>query len=256
MPQLACRALSVKGKVSLVGVPHPLTTGAALDGLAWLEVEKDAELSVRHVTSARELRIVGPALVLPCSDGEEQVLVVRGRVVTSAGPGARPGAQVLIASPFGEIRYGNAQLDVRVSAVKAEAKAESGEAWVEPAKGAHRTGPEHLEKAKQKATLSGKTDAQTLVDECREAASDAARRARAVLAPAAPADAASDGGALGERARAHVEARQRARGACAVARAAVRRSESTKDRDRQEMLIRRAESLWRAVPRREPAPPR
>ena len=255
-PQIACRALTVKGKVTAPGAPHPLVNGAPLDGLTWLELAPGAKLALRHTKSARELELSGPALVLPCAGGEEEVLLTRGSVKTSPGPGARPGAEVLIASPFGAFRYGNAQLEVQVNATSAKVKAISGEAWVELAKGARRVGPEHLQSSKDSVTLSGKPEADKLVDACRSAADVAAKRARELLGGGPAGDGGADGGTLGERARAHVEARQAARWACAVASAAVRRAESSPERDRQEMLIRRAESLWKAVPRREPATPR
>ena len=79
-PQIACRALTVKGKVTAPGAPHPLVNGAPLDGLTWLELAPGAKLALRHTKSARELELSGPALVLPCAGGEEEVLLTRGKI--------------------------------------------------------------------------------------------------------------------------------------------------------------------------------
>ncbi len=65
-----------------------------------------ASISLRHTQTTREFKLIGPASVLPCRAGSEQLLLAAGQLTTSANLGVRPGAEVLIATPQGTIRYG------------------------------------------------------------------------------------------------------------------------------------------------------
>jgi hypothetical protein len=238
-PQAACRAIRVDGTVRVRG-GSALTTGAALDGRSWVELDERARLGLRHSRTGRELVVEGPSLILPCRGGEEEFLLAEGFVTTSRGQGARPGAEVLIATPFASMAYGDAKLEVRASGRQVVIASKGGEARIEPARGATLRGERQL-RARAQATVSALPDVSALIAACEREAERAEGLARAVLA-------AADGGeTLGERAARHVEARQKARSACAVAAtAAATRPES----ERAEAGVRTiaADRRWKAVP--------
>jgi hypothetical protein len=235
-----CRALAVTGKV-LAG-DQPVAVGTAVDGKTWLLLEKGASVSFRHSVSAREVTLVGPAQALPCFEGEEDFLLGSGQLRSSAGPGARPGAQVTVYTPFGTFSYGDARIDVQTSKSQAELAVTQGEAWATPIAGATRTGPDVVRAPKGKATLRGAPKPAALVADCEKQAGVAEGLASQVLHPTPGPDA----GTLGERAAAHMGARRAARGACWCARAAVALAPDASRRDLAKRLDR-AEQQWRAI---------
>jgi hypothetical protein len=228
-------------------VDAALKPGALLKGAKWVELPAGARISVRHAASARELSFEGPARAVICRNGEEQVLLAEGRVSASAGPGARPGAEVLIATPWGLVRYGDATIEVRTSGRRTEVTVRGGEAWLEPAKGATLRGGGKLVPGK-KATLTGPpaVTPQSSVAACAQAAAAARDSAAALLEPASGA---ADAGSLGARAAAQVRNRRAARYACAIAAAAIGQLKDP-DRERLGTELERSERLWRAMPRR------
>lgn len=244
--RLFCRAISVKGPVAVSG-GKALENHARIDGSRWLDLGKKAVVDVRHSLSAREFQLHGPGHAVVCPGGAEQILLAEGEVVTTNGPGARPGAEAMIATPFGTVTYGDARLTATLSGKKLVVSVHSGVAWVRPAPGAKRDGPEKVQ-PKQKATLqlSGPLDTKKLVSLCRQAAEETARRARAVIHKPA----AKDAGSLGERAAAHVRARKAARQVCATAEAAAGRTSDPTERKRLWGELERSGKLWQAVPRR------
>ncbi len=244
--RLFCRALTVKGSVSVAG-GKPLKSGSPIDGSRWLELGKDAVVDVRHSLSAREFQLHGPGRAVVCPGGAERILLASGEVVTTNGPGARPGAEAMIATPFGTVTYGDARLVARLTDKQLEVTVRSGAAWVDPAPGSKRNGPERVD-PKQKTTLeaSAQLDTDKLVSLCRKDAEETARRARAVIDKPT----AKDAGTLGERAAAHVRARKAARRACATAEAAVGRVEDPARRKKLWGELERSGQLWRAVPQR------
>lgn len=242
-PIPACRVLAVEGKARVSGAP--VVARMPLDGRSVLTLERDASVSVRHSITTREFELKGPGRFLPCVQSEEHVLVATGQLTTTPGPGARPGAEVLVATPLGVLRYGNGQLHVDAAAEKVVVRAQSGDGWLTPSEGAARRGPEHVVSPKGTATLLKRPADADLVKACQASAALAASRAVALLRPPGP-----DAGpsTLGDRAAAHVQARQAARAACFSAQAALMGAPETKENARLEMQIRRAEALWKAVP--------
>src|SRR5882724_153571 len=130
LPKGACRALLVSGKVTVDGAL--IVTGSLLDGEHWVELESGSSAALRHTLTSREFRLIGPAKVLPCRAGAEQLLLAKGQLSTSANLGVRPGTEVLIASPLGTVHYGDAALDVELSTQGLLVRVKQGEAWVEP----------------------------------------------------------------------------------------------------------------------------
>jgi hypothetical protein len=237
---LGCRAMKSSGEVKLEDGTL-LEPKATLDGKAWLELGDGSELWLKHTASGRELSLKGPALVRPCSGGREELVVAHGRVVTSTGTGARPGAEVLIASPAGAVRYGNAELEFESRGGKLTVQVRTGEAWIEPADPARKLKTNPL-RAKDKLSLPRKLAVQALLEHCQKLAEAAQASAGRVLAPA------PDAGNLGERAAVQVRDRRAARAACSIAAAATGQVADRAERERLWRLVERSEALWQGVP--------
>ena len=231
----ACRAKSLKGKATLRTSPdeppRPLVQGDLLPEEARLELAPDTELSLQATVSTREIALRGPAALVACPGGEEEVRVAFGTISGFPGVGVRPGADVWIATPLGVVRFSDAQLDVVVAGPAAEhleVKIAGGKATFMAALGVHLQGLTDAGTLDEIVVPSGSTFSvdrpptplpkllRDLVGACRTEA-EAAREAGVRVLEAG---AATDPGQLGQRAFAHVRARQRARAACEVARAA------------------------------------
>jgi hypothetical protein len=218
--------------------------GLGLPGSQFIDLEKGSSVVVRHGVSTREVEFVGPARAMPCVDGDESVLLARGQVRSVAGPGARPGVQVLIAHPWGSVSFGNAQVDVTVDDKGAKVTVNSGEAWLTTAPDSKLRGPAHLTKGRQKATFTGTVSAEALVKACETAATAARDKAKAVLKSPGP-----DAGPLGTRAASHLEARQAARAICFSAGASVGLVADPPERARLSQMLKSANTRWNSVPK-------
>jgi hypothetical protein len=130
-PANGCRAIAVHGNVTTAD-GTPLALNASLGGTGMLTLAPDASVAVKHTETARELVFSGPGRVLPCERGEERFLLAEGRAQTATWAGARPGAEVLVATPLGAIRYGDAKLDLHVDVRGLTVVSEIGDAWVVP----------------------------------------------------------------------------------------------------------------------------
>jgi hypothetical protein len=243
----SCVALVVNGSVksgSLQLVPQ-----ARLDTSGFIDLGAAARIVVKHTKSGRELTLEGPARAELCRGGEEQVLLASGRFKSTTGVGARPGAEVWVATPAGLIRYGDAELDVKADGKRVTLSVVSGDAWVEPAHGSTLKGASHVV-PKNTASLSrgGASTTASLVSHCEESADAAASAAQRVLGGL---DGGADAGSLGERAAAQVHARRAARAACASAGAAVGQVKDQEEHERLAARIDRANRLWRLVPPRK-----
>ncbi|MET0790860.1 MAG: hypothetical protein ABW061_05015 [Polyangiaceae bacterium] len=245
-----CRALDVTGRATLDGAP--LATNAFLNGEQWVELEAGASVSLRHTQTTREFKLIGPGRVLPCRAGAEQLLLAVGQLTTSANLGVRPGAEVLIATPLGTIRYGDAALDVEVGDKGQRVRVKQGAAWVEP----QAQGKPHFENPVRngsEARLPARhTPIRELISACQAAAGEASKSAQHVLER----DPDAGAGSLGERAAAHMRERGKARMACAIAAAALGTSSAPgSDQSERQSLsatVAHADELWQSVPRAIP----
>jgi hypothetical protein len=238
-----CRAITISGDVE--ADHHKLMQNSDVSGERWLEIKEGARLVVKHAGNGREYSFTGPARVVPCRRGEEQVLIDHGTFESASGPGARPGAELLLATPLGSVRYADATTRIVVEPTKVKIDLSTGSAAVLPATDARRTGPETVRGPKGTATLSASRAPrpEVLVEACSRAAEVAEQGARAVL-DRGP----SDAGTLGQRAAAQARARAQARMACAVAFAAAGLVEIAADRQAMTRRLRELESRWLAVP--------
>jgi hypothetical protein len=234
-----CRAILVRGVVRPDdGVP--LSQGHVIDGTHWLTLDGGAALTVKDRTSGREYRVTGPAEVRLCREGQEEVLLRAGSFESAGGPGVRPGALVLVATPHGLLTYGDGQLRLVVTGQKSEASAIAGVGQLEAPTGERLAvqagaGPAAL-KANPRFGLAES------LKRCRELAESAADTAKALLSVPLPrAD-------LGPKAGKHVRERQMARGACAVALTLARGLGDSEEQRRALQTIGALDSLWRAIP--------
>jgi hypothetical protein len=226
-----------------------VVTGDLLDRPLWLTVAPGAELAVKHTDTTRELVFHGPATLLPCERGEERFLVIRGRAVTAASAGARPGAEVLIGTPIGAVTYGDGKLDVRVESDHLSVRADVGDASIfgtdaPPADGAGEPGKK-VPTGKSDDLKAAALDVKALVATCDASATASEARGREVL---------GSGSALplGVRAAAHARARKAARIHCAIAEAALGTLENGEKHDDLARVVSRAEARWRGLPSLRP----
>jgi hypothetical protein len=238
----ACRALTVTGLATVDGVP--LASAGLVDGAHWVELAAGASIALRHTQTSREFKLTGPAHVLPCRDGSEQILLADGQLSTSASLGVRPGAEVLIATPEGVVRYGDAALDLEFSEKGLRLRVKQGEAWLE-AEEQHKPRFENPIRSGAEARLPRtRPKAQSLVDACRVAAETADASARRVLGGKDP----GEGETLGARAASHMRERSKARTTCAIAAAAAFTERDPAIRQRLSRAVAHADELWQSVP--------
>ena len=104
--------MAVSGVASAGGAS--LKKGELLAGERWLELAPGASVRLKHTASGREVGFDGPGRLLPCVSGEEDLVVGLGTLHIQAHSGVRPGAQVVVGTPFGSVRYVDAQATLRV----------------------------------------------------------------------------------------------------------------------------------------------
>jgi hypothetical protein len=239
----ACRAIQVKGTVT-DEAGKVISTSAAVDGTGWLDMGDKVTLAVEHILTTREVVFIGPGRVLPCVAGEERFYLVRGGARTSIGSGSRPGAEVLVATPYGAVRYGDARLEIKVGSGTVDVRSDAGDAWFESSNAdGSSIADEKIPAGKLLSRKGLSVDVKALLGTCEAAAKTAEARARAVLNPGAT-DRATP---LGTRAADHVRARRAARFACDIARAALGTLQNG-DRDAMSQALGSSEARFRGLP--------
>jgi hypothetical protein len=238
-----CRALRVEGEATVGAAP--LASGAEVDGSEWVTLAKGASVTLKHAASGREIALAGPALFRACRRGREQVLLAQGKVTVGSGMGARPGAEVLIATPVAGVRYGDAEFSLVLDEKRLTVEVRSGQVDVDPAlpPAAGAKPPKSPLHAKDKLSVPlGKPDVPDLMARCRAAAEAAESSARRVGDKTAPEP-------LGERAQVHVRARRTARAACTIAAAATGLVADPSTAAGLWAEAARWEGLWETIPR-------
>lgn len=237
-----CRALRVEGDAKLGDAV--LVPGSELDGSDWVRLGKGASLTLKHASSGRELSLAGPAIFRACRRGREQVLLAAGKVTVGTGMGARPGAEVLIATPVAGVRYADAEFSLSLDEKRLSVEVRAGQVEVDPAGplGPSSKAPKSPLHGKDKLVIPlGKPDVGALMTRCKdsaEAAESSARRVadRSLSEP------------LGERAQAHVRARKAARAACTIAAAATGLVADPSAAAGLWAEAERWEGLWESIP--------
>lgn len=239
-----CRALKVTGEVTKDG-GAPLKRGEEVDGKHWLSLKEGASVVIRHAHSAREYALDGPGRARPCHRGDEEVLLASGGFKATSGSGARPGAFVTVATPWGTLRYGNADATVRATSQGAEIQVTSGTLWVDAAHGARLIGDPKLTGPKAKASLkaSDSISRDALVSACEVDAKAAEDKAEALLQGRGQPG-------FGAAAAEHVRLRSAARRSCQVAQAALGLAVEPGEAAALEKRLDTANQRWQRVPLR------
>jgi hypothetical protein len=210
--------------------------GTVFEGRSFIELGP-GEIVLRHAATTRELSLKGPGRFLPCFLGTETVLVARGSVKTTAGAGARAGAEVVLATPFGTLHFADAALEARVAERELDIRIENGVVTLVPATGkpsADAGTTDLVLGPKSKKRLSSEVDVKLLLERCGEAS-----RPLGTAPPTAP----SARSELGKWSVEQLKARQTARWACATARAATGRAEEP-ERTRLSREIESIDRVW------------
>ena len=221
----------------------PLRPGELFDGAAWLDFAEGASATFRHAESTREWTFVGPGRMRPCRGGDEQIAIASGRLKTSTGAGARPGAEVLVFTPHGVLRYGDATLDLTVDQRRLSVLPKIGQVWLETLEGktaelALPLGKAHVATSKRPASLEQR---------CEALAQRASELGTALTSGA------KSGPELSSRAVEHMKARREARFACGAGESFAAGLEPP---ERGRLLDRLAEleQRYRAFPKNQAAP--
>jgi hypothetical protein len=214
------------------------------DGAAWLSFGAGASATFRHAETAREWTLIGPGRMRPCRGGEEQVAIASGRLRTTTGAGARPGAEVLVFTPHGVLRYGDASLELTVERRELRTLAKGGQVWLETLEG--KAAVLSLPLGKPQST-KGKRPPASLEQRCETLAQRASEVGGALTSVP------SAGPGLSARAVEHLRARRDARFACGAAEAFAGGLEPP-ERGRLLDRLVELERLYRELPRRPTAP--
>lgn len=248
---LPCRAIAVIGKITDADGGTSLSLGGQLTDSV-LTLDDGAKMTVKSPQSGREMTLEGPGAVRACVAGDPEHWLLRGGFSAMPGTGERPGAEEWIVTPFGIIRFASALVKIHVEKDRVTVRIGNGSASV--------YGPRVLVGEKDGGAAeagvvvepSGWTDAtpmmpldllspgppKGLVDTC----AGLAKQARELGAHIAQPDA-----NLADLAPKHVEARRKARAACALARAAALHEAG---RGGDKALLSRAEAAdaeWRII---------
>jgi len=218
-----------------------LRVGDTVDGTP-LELAAGARLHLVHGASARAWSLEGPARLLPCEAGAEELVLARGTLRAEPGSGVRPGAEVWIGTPYGAVRYAEAGATLDVGERQLAVRVSAGRMWFSPLGGAESQARPLTASATFPASPYRLSLARAL-EHCGRDASAAEEQARGLLGTSPR--------PLGERAAEHVRARQRAHASCVSARATA--LAATPDDARAALELARRDDAWRGVPER-PAP--
>jgi hypothetical protein len=235
--------MRVTGDVRRAGAP--LAAGARLDGPPALELAPKATLHLVHTSSTRQWVVSGPARLVACAGGAEELSLARGSLRVAPGAGVRPGAEVWIGTPFGSLRYADAQAEISADARALTLRIASGEVWFAPLGGSTNEEQRLAPGSTRLEAAPYRLPSERAIERCGRDAELAQSRAQALLGPLSR--------PLGQLAAEHVRARQRAHASCASAQAATLAQAPARDHEAGFAALARYDQLWRAVPA-APAP--
>jgi hypothetical protein len=236
---LGCRVISSTGPAQRESGAS-VSAGDRFVGADWLELGKGTRLHLKHGQTGREWTLSGPMRVLPCVEGLEELIVAEGKLRTEAGAGVRPGAQVLIGTPFGSLRYADASAELDVTEGALRLVVSAGDTWLSalnPSTGSetHTSGAHATRRSARQRWA-----AVAAVAACERAARQSEALAKSLLAPAPP--------GLGKLAAEHVRARELARASCATATAAVLQQSTGSERTARLAELASYRELWQRIP--------
>src|SRR5690606_25880401 len=158
----SCRVMGVEGPLHVAHSEKLLKVGDLVDSEAWLDLGEAGRLSLKHTQTGREWTVRGPAWLRACIDGQESVWLSAGELSIGTGAGVRPGAQVVISTPHGSVRWGDAALSVKVSPKQTAVSVSAGRAWLTPTLQTKLSGDAELgAKGSAKRVAEGSVDKRT-----------------------------------------------------------------------------------------------
>jgi hypothetical protein len=175
-----------------------------------------SKMTVKAPESGREITFEGPGSIRACVANDPEHWLLKGSILVTPGSGEKPGAEDWIVTPNGIVRYASALAKVRVEKDRTTVRVMNGVASIFAPKPAADAGvpPNTWTEvtAASPADMLAPGPAKPLVDACQGVAKEARDLGAQVTA---------EGANLAELAPKHVEARRRARAACALARVAA-----------------------------------
>jgi hypothetical protein len=230
--------MRVTGDVRRGGLP--LATGTRLDGPPALELAPEATLHLVHTQSTRQWVVSGPARLVACEGGAEELSLAEGNLRVEQGAGVRPGAEVWIGTPFGSLRYADAQAEITAEPRALTLRVASGELRFTPLGGSKSEDRRLAPGSARFAAAPYRLPLERAIELCGRDAEIAQGRAQALVGPLSQ--------PLGQLAAEHVRARQRAHARCASAEAAALAAAPARDHQAGSEALARYDQLWRAVP--------
>lgn len=212
---LPCRAIAVLGKVNDLDGGASLSLGGQLPDSVF-SLDEGAKMTVKNPQSGREVTFDGAATVRTCVANDPEHWLLKGGFSAIPGSGEKPGAEEWLITPFGIVRWSSAMVKVRIEKDRATVRVTSGAVSIyapkpmTPDAGALTASAWIDSNANTPVDLVSPGPPKALVDACASLAKTARELGTQVVTPDAN---------LAEVAPKHIEARQKARAACALARA-------------------------------------
>ena len=279
-PKFPCRAIEATNKPMLL--PSPVASAAAAAGDAgstllardmqipegdWIDLLAGAKVTAKSPRTLRETSFEGPARVRPCVDHDEEAWIALGTFSAVSPGNESPGAEELVVTPLGVVRYVSATLTAHVDKRAVSVKVTGGSTFVlVPPFASLKTGSDAGAPdagggtwLREDPGFSG-TLAASLADDkmpaaavlvCKNAAAATKAIATELMAPDASI------GALGG---AHTESRRLSHGLCSVARLVLAKMPDEKatgeagaprtptSKSSLEEAVEAAEKGWRTLP--------
>ena len=142
-PKFPCRAIEATNKPTLLPSPLASSSGASADAgsnvLArdmqipegdWIDLAAGAKVTAKSPRTLRETTFEGPARVRPCVDHDEEAWLTGG-TFTAVSPGNEsPGAEELMVTSLGVVRYVSATFTAHVDKRAVSVKVTGGSTFV------------------------------------------------------------------------------------------------------------------------------
>ncbi|MGH7286163.1 MAG: hypothetical protein ACRELY_31980, partial [Polyangiaceae bacterium] len=142
-PKFPCRAIEATNKPTLL--PSPIASALSVAGDAgsnflardmqipegdWIDLTPGAKVTAKSPRTLRETSFEGPALVRPCVDHDEEAWLVGGTFAAVSPGNESPGAEELVVTPLGVVRYVSATFTAHVDKRAVSVKVNGGSTYV------------------------------------------------------------------------------------------------------------------------------
>lgn len=142
-PKFPCRAIEATNKPTLL--PSPIASALAPTADAgssfltrdmqipegdWIDIAAGSKVTAKSPRTLRETTFEGPGRVRPCVDHDEEAWIVGGTFDAISPGNESPGAEELVVTPFGVVRYVSATFTARVDKRAVAVKVNGGSTFV------------------------------------------------------------------------------------------------------------------------------